>query len=1014
MNKATALFWLAALSGGMPGAAAFAQTAPGYGVVSGIIREASGEGIPDTTVTVSNNDLGIQRTLITTDDGVFNAPGLVPRTGYNLKVTRKGFKTWEQKNFEVFLGRTVNFDITLSREAATSSREQARESSPKVEDMKFEISTPVTSLQVQSLPDSTRRADALVLLAPQATENVATGIIAFRGEPWTNAFYTDGDFTTSTHYLVKPGIAPQLPQESIAEMQILSAMASPELGRSAGGIVNTATQSGTSSLHGQAYDYFNEASLNASSRSDPAFHPTGHQNQGGARAGGGALGDTLFWFANGEFIDGESEGINLINNPLIGNPLGTAVWPANCGSPATPAQCAAAIAFLNLQMNRIVPRSQHSFTGFAKLDWRPNEANTLSLDVDAFHLNAPNGAQTAEVATNGALTGNNGSLGKETRFGRVDWGRSMLNGFAFNDMSFTLFRDRTSNYENPSLLPSTGKVAISIAGTGVGANPAYPQMISENRWEFAENLSVTIASHLVKAGVEFDRYQDYFDQVFNSGGSYVYPSFTTFAEDFSSNPNTRRDYTSFSQGFGVPVINVHMPELIWYVQDNWRPLRRLSVEVGIRAEKTFMPTPPYTNSTWYQTGSIASTNKDIAPRVGIAYLLGDRTVVRAAATEFFQPFPGQLIDALYAGNGIYQEQISFNPNQTQAPYFPHIISSPPATTTGSENVFFATANKFRNPYTIEELLSIEHRFGTGTLVTVSGINNPGYRLWTLSDQNVYSPTLVRTYNIDNANGAVVGNFPTWIVNAKGNGNFAHAYQVDNSGGSWYRGATVQFHQNVTHGLSVHLSYTYSHAINDIGGAPVPWLGFLAPAVINADYRSTQANSAFDQRQRAVLSWTWQPVFAKGNSFADRYLLNGWQINGIATVASTMFQTPIVFVNGQQFTGVTMLYTNSLNGSGGSQQAPFLQAGKLPIGSQKVLDARLSRAIPITERIRATLMLEGFNALNSQFNTSVNTIAYTATSGVLKPVPYFGLGNAAVGYPYGANGRRVQIAVRIDF
>jgi hypothetical protein len=60
------------------------------------------------------------------------------------------------------------------------------------------------------------------------------------------------------------------------------------------------------------------------------------------------------------------------------------------------------------------------------------------------------------------------------------------------------------------------------------------------------------------------------------------------------------------------------------------------------------------------------------------------------------------------------------------------------------------------------------------------------------------------------------------------------------------------------------------------------------------------------------------------------------------------------------------------------------------------------------------MLEGFNVLNSQFNTSVNTLAYTATSGVLKPVPYFGLGNSAVGYPYGANGRRVQIAVRVDF
>jgi hypothetical protein len=45
---------------------------------------------------------------------------------------------------------------------------------------------------------------------------------------------------------------------------------------------------------------------------------------------------------------------------------------------------------------------------------------------------------------------------------------------------------------------------------------------------------------------------------------------------------------------------------------------------------------------------------------------------------------------------------------------------------------------------------------------------------------------------------------------------------------------------------------------------------------------------------------------------------------------------------------------------------------------------------------------------------VNTIAYTATAGVLKPVPLLGAANAADGFPYGSNARRAQVALRISW
>ena len=163
-----------------------------------------------------------------------------------------------------------------------------------------------------------------------------------------------------------------------------------------------------------------------------------------------------------------------------------------------------------------------------------------------------------------------------------------------------------------------------------------------------------------------------------------------------------------------------------------------------------------------------------------------------------------------------------------------------------------------------------------------------------------------------------------------------------------------------------------------------------------------------------MTWSWQPMFVKNDSLAARYLINGWQVSGSATLASSLPETPLVIVNGQQFLGLNMTYTSSLNGSGGWSRVPFQGVNTLLTGPQYGVDARLSRQLPITERIKATLMLEAFDALNTQYNTGLNTIAYQATSGVLRPVSGLGLGNGAGGFPWGDNARHVQLALRIVF
>src|SRR5580700_3946232 len=97
-------------------AGAYAQAAAGYGTVTGAVREGNGDGIPDTTVTLSNESLGFQRIMTTTDEGVFAFIALIPGPGYSLKVSRQGFADWQLKSFDVSIGRTLNFRVNLRNE----------------------------------------------------------------------------------------------------------------------------------------------------------------------------------------------------------------------------------------------------------------------------------------------------------------------------------------------------------------------------------------------------------------------------------------------------------------------------------------------------------------------------------------------------------------------------------------------------------------------------------------------------------------------------------------------------------------------------------------------------------------------------------------------------------------------------------------------------------------------------------------------------------------------------------
>jgi hypothetical protein len=995
---------------------AYAQAVAGLGAISGVVRDASGASVPGAKVVVSNESKGIRRSLESNEAGVFSAPALVPSRGYSVTVDKEGFSKWEIRDVEILVGQTMSLNIALDVAAATTQVD-VTSAAPLVSETNVGVSQVVESAQIDNLPINGRRVDTFVLLTPAVTEDGTFGLVSFRGIAAGNAFLTDGNDTTQSFYNENAGrtrISTQISQDAVQEFQVLSNGFSAEFGRAMGGVINTVTRSGSNATHGTAYWFFRNRTLNAADRYAAGYNLPEWRHQLGASLGGPIKKDKVFYFMNFEMVRRNFPALNrIINNNLSdGNTI-----TAPCT--ATPAQCAAAIAFIQKQMNVLVPRSVESAMGFAKIDWRPTERNTFSFSSNVMHWRSPHGIQTQAVLTSGNALGGNAHSTVETRYGKASW-TSIPTNSSVNEFRFGWFKDRLADPDASDLFPAeTGPLAISISGSpsssAIGAPQAYPRVLpSEQRFQFVDNYSWTHGAHSTKFGFDLATTHDFINQIYNRYGSYSYSSLTNFAKDFSGNTTGAKSYSNFQQAFGEAIQRFRTTDIAFYAQDVWKLTRKLTLNYGIRYEHAYLPQPWISNPDYPQTGVIASPTKNFAPRFSIAYAISDKAVLRAGYGVFWARFHGNGLDTLLLGNGKFQPAIYVQASNPGSPVFPQVFSSATGLPSGTVNLQFAGPD-FRNPYTQQGNVTFERQLARDMAFSASYIWSRGIAIWTQRDVNLAAPTRSITYTIQNDSGQNVGTYTTPVYTAKLDTRYGKILQVENGGQSWYNGLAIQLRKRMSRGLSGSISYTWSHAIDTANQQGASWnIGWNYNNVTTpGDYTADKGSSSLDQRHRAVINFLWEPKFTTSTSTASRYLVNGWQLSCITTLASARPVTPTVNVSGTQATGVYLAYT-TMNGSGGWNRVPFWPVGSLDVDQVYRVDARLSRSLPFHERVRAILNFEAFNAFNTITNTAISTQAFVATSGVLKPTSGLGVGNASQGFPDGTNARRAQVSLRVVF
>src|SRR5947208_10251166 len=287
-----------------PIALVFSQTQITTGTIQAVVKDESGGVLPGASVTIRNVETNFQRSLATGPDGRFVAPQLPPGK-YSATVSQPGFATLVQENLTLTVGQAISLTLTLK--ISTVQQTITVTGSPVLDSTKTESSSTLNERTVESTPVLGRKFEDLLTLTPGVSivQGPDGDEINFNGQRgiFNNISLDGGDYNNGFfgEQLGGQRAAIDITLDAVKEFQVVASGANAEFGRTAGGVVNVITKSGTNDVHGSGFEYFRTEALTAAT-SDGKPLQDFRRNQFGGSFGGPIAKDKLFFFAAAEGI----------------------------------------------------------------------------------------------------------------------------------------------------------------------------------------------------------------------------------------------------------------------------------------------------------------------------------------------------------------------------------------------------------------------------------------------------------------------------------------------------------------------------------------------------------------------------------------------------------------------------------------------------------------------------------------------------------------------------------------
>ena len=581
----------------------------------------------------------------------------------------------------------------------------------------------------------------------------------------------------------------------------------------------------------------------------------------------------------------------------------------------------------NYIFSTVVPNDTWSLDG--RVDHTLNERNHLSGSYSYYHVSRQDPAWTSDpVAGNGNFAT---QYRTHTQLFSLDWTHNLTNTF-LSDARIGFNRDYA--HSDPigltlgkSLAPTfglngipdtpntAGLPPIEINGLQrLGTAPWRPQYQISQGWNLIENLSWLKGSHSFKFGYEYLKRGDNFldirapqgepqiNGIYTAGGSFGLPDFLLGDVDATH--------------FTTPlVVHYFQPGHSFYGMDTWRMTSKLNLTYGLRYE-LFAPIMSRDNmvsnftqangggiitaaanaSGWANRALINPDKNDFAPRVGLAYQLSKKTVVRGGYGVFYQHYNRIGSESLLELNPPFLQDIQLNQGVgSSTPIFQLKNGFPLSTITGTALDLTKLQLRAQDPnqrsgYVEQASFGPEYEIFQDTVLSATYVGNWGRKMNRLRNAN--QGLITGTDNgcpivqFPYANLNTVSTVDTFKVNPNCGLNGQHGFLelATNDGNTDYNGLDLSLRKRMSKGFAYAVNYTYSHGLanfqDNLTGGSTPANAY--------NYSAEMSNSPFDIRHRFVSNFTWDLPIGKGRRFLSgdslaSNIIGGWQFNGIVTL-----------------------------------------------------------------------------------------------------------------------------------
>jgi outer membrane receptor protein involved in Fe transport len=782
--------------------------------VTGQVKDSSGGVIPGAAVTAKNQANGLIRSETTDAGGNYRLVALPPGT-YTVSTELQGFSAETRPDIVLNIDQTATINFTL-KPASVSETVTVSGESPVVDVTRSDVSTAMSTQQIQDLPVAARRWIDMAMLTPGTSQDAIRGQF-YRGNVSIGAgvtnFYSTGNVVDGVNNTWAEQGEPRqnFPMDAIEEFKVSTSAYKAEYGLATGGVLNVVTKSGTNDLKFSGFFFYRNAGM-TEKQFFQTVNPPYSRYQDGGSIGGPIVKNKIHYFFTFERTDENL--YNTVNAPA---------WPEFAGT---------------------FQSQQYRWTYLGRVDDQISQGQSLFFRFAKEYEYRP------ALTVGGVVTPSNSFDFSVPRTSAVAGHTWVINARALNDVRFQYAfskyevappnshgswdpgyfgPDRTNFCQTQFNYPS-----IQIGGCGAS------QMGPEHRYQFKDDFSYQLPEfhgrHQLKVGFDYSYLPFDEDSINAPLGTWTFPLDKPY--DANNSATWPTQYTQSLPNYA----NLPTKYYGLYVQDDWEVANGLTVNVGVRYDRqlgsfnedvnhlmsligdklgpqfaTFPVNVPFIDTS--QRGD----RNNVGPRVGFAW-----DPARNGATN------------IHAAYGIYYDNMRtlVNAGELTWPQTQQIIISKPAFPDPlqgkSRSAFLSTAppnitfmdNRAQNPDSRSFNLGLTRQLTQGVGLTADF-------------------TMVNRYH-DRSNVDI--NLPDPVTRVKPYPQFGRVTELASVMNTSYRALLVKLDKRMSNHWSGLVSYTLSAAkdqpiANDLGGT----YGFIRE----------DGYSLADRRNKLVVSGTLQ-------------------------------------------------------------------------------------------------------------------------------------------------------------